>query len=83
MEVSSFVGGTGLSKTMTSAKHSTFTVYDDDDDDPTLVDSSGTEFGFCNVGAKIVPLSELGWDGVCRECVECDADARLDNRGSV
>ena len=59
-------------------------VYDDeDDDDPTIVDSSGTEYGFCNVGTKIVPLSELGWDGVCRECVECDEDARLDNRGSV
>ena len=61
-------------------------VYDDEDDDaPTIVASSGTEYGFCNVGTKIVPLSELGWDGVCRECVECgdDRDTRVDNRGSL
>ena len=62
-----------------------FVYDDDDDDDPTLVDSSGIEYGFCNVGTIIVPLSELGWDGVCRECVgECDdRDTRVDSGGSV
>ena len=61
-------------------------VYDDDDDDdPTIVDSSGIEHGFCNVGTKIVPLSKLGWDGVCRECAECDddGDTNVDNGGSL
>jgi len=60
-------------------------IYDDDDDDdPTLVDSSGTEYGFCNVGTKVVPLSELGWDGVCKECVDCDDQyPGVDNRGPL
>lgn len=60
-------------------------IYDDDDDDdPTLVDSSGTEYGFCNVGTKVVPLSELGWDGVCKECVDCDDQyPGVDNQGSL
>ena len=51
------------------------TYYDDEEDDnPTLCDSSGVEYGFCNVGAKMVPLTELGWDGVCSDCRECNRD---------
>ena len=46
--------------------------YDSDDDEPTLVDSSGVEYGFCIKGERTVPLSALTWDGVCRDCKDCD-----------
>ncbi len=48
--------------------------YDSDDDEPTLVDSSGVEYGFCIKGEVTVPLSALAWDGVCRDCKDCDED---------
>jgi hypothetical protein len=46
--------------------------YDSDEDDPTLVDSNGVEYGYCVKGGKAVPLSNLSWDGSCRECEVCD-----------
>ncbi len=48
--------------------------YDNDDDDPTLVDASGVEYGYCIKGQQAVPLSDLTWDGVCRKCAVCDED---------
>ena len=45
---------------------------EDEDDEPTLVDSSGVEYGFCVKGEVTVPLSALAWDGVCRDCKDCD-----------
>jgi hypothetical protein len=46
---------------------------DEDDDDPTLVDSDGVEYGYCVKGDKAVPLSAITWDGSCRDCEVCDA----------
>ena len=40
--------------------------YDSEDDEPTLVDSSGVEYGYCIKGEVTVPLSDLSWDGVCK-----------------
>ena len=45
---------------------------EDEDDEPTLVDSSGVEYGFCIRGEITVPLSALAWDGVCRDCTDCE-----------
>ncbi len=49
--------------------------YDDDnDDEPTLVDTDGVEYGYCIKGQTSVPLLDLTWDGVCRKCEVCDED---------
>ena len=49
--------------------------YDDDnDDEPTLVDTDGVEYGYCSKGQTSVPLLDLTWDGVCRKCEVCDED---------
>ena len=48
--------------------------YDSEDDEPTLVDSEGVEYGYCIKGQTAIPLSDLTWDGVCRKCEVCDDD---------
>ena len=48
--------------------------YDSDDDDPTLVDSEGVEYGYCIKGQTAIPLSDLSWDGVSMKCEVWDDD---------
>ena len=47
-----------------------FQYYDhDDDDDPTLVDSAGNEYGYCAMCEVLIPLP-------ARLCEKCDDDER-------
>ena len=55
-------------RSWTDRVSSVFQYYDNDDDaEPTLVDSAGIEYGYCAMCEALIPLPDI-------RCERCDGD---------